>query len=85
MAHIHLENIHLHFKTRLHGQLALKDFLLRRITRKLINPLRQVRALDGINLRVKTGEQLGVIGSNGAGKSTLLRLLAGIYPPTHGK
>ncbi|MBN2369409.1 MAG: ABC transporter ATP-binding protein [Vicinamibacteria bacterium] len=41
-------------------------------------------ALNGVDLRVRRGEFVGVVGSNGSGKSTLLRLLAGIYPPTRG-
>lgn len=43
-----------------------------------------VRALDGIDLDLKEGDRVGLIGHNGAGKSTLLRLLAGIYSPTTG-
>src|SRR5262245_25910405 len=43
-----------------------------------------VRALDGIDLDLKDGDRLGLIGHNGAGKTTLLRLLAGIYEPTAG-
>ncbi|MDZ4727605.1 MAG: ABC transporter ATP-binding protein [Leptospira sp.] len=35
-------------------------------------------ALDNINLTVKSGESLGIIGKNGAGKSTLLKLIAGV-------
>ena len=41
-------------------------------------------ALDGINLEVKKGERLGIIGHNGAGKSTLLKLLARVTAPTTG-
>lgn len=44
-----------------------------------------VWALKDINLKVKQGEILGVIGRNGAGKSTLLKLLSGITSPTTGK
>ena len=40
----------------------------------------EVLALSGINLQVKKGDFITVIGSNGAGKSTLLNCLAGSHP-----
>jgi lipopolysaccharide transport system ATP-binding protein len=43
-----------------------------------------VRALSDINLRLDSGDRLGLVGSNGAGKTTLLRVLAGIYEPVLG-
>jgi lipopolysaccharide transport system ATP-binding protein len=44
-----------------------------------------VRALSDINLRLTSGERLGLVGANGAGKTTLLRVLGGIYEPVLGK
>ncbi len=41
-------------------------------------------ALDGVDLKVKKGEALGIIGCNGAGKSTLLKILSRITAPTEG-
>ncbi len=41
-------------------------------------------ALDGIDLKVRKGETLGIIGRNGAGKSTLLKILSRITAPTEG-
>ena len=41
-------------------------------------------ALQNINLRIKAGEKLAVVGLNGAGKTTLIKLLCGLYDPTEG-
>lgn len=42
-------------------------------------------ALDGIDLTIKKGERLGIIGHNGAGKSTLLKILSRVTAPTEGR
>jgi ABC-type polysaccharide/polyol phosphate transport system ATPase subunit len=55
-----------------------------RIATNAISGLTQVEALNGVNLQIRPGDKVGIIGRNGSGKSTLLRLLAGIYSPTRG-
>ena len=42
-------------------------------------------ALDGYNIRIHTGEMVGLIGPNGAGKTTVFNLLSGVLNPTRGR
>src|SRR3954468_9307623 len=44
-----------------------------------------VRALDGVDLDVRTGEVHCLLGQNGAGKSTLIKVLAGAHQPDDGR
>ena len=41
--------------------------------------------LNGVNLRIGTGERIAVVGENGQGKSTLVKLIPRLYEPTSGK
>jgi NitT/TauT family transport system ATP-binding protein len=45
----------------------------------------KIEALRDINLEVREGEFVAIIGRSGCGKSTLLRLVAGLLPPTGGR
>ena len=42
-------------------------------------------ALQGVNLVIPAGIQLGIVGTNGSGKTTLVKLLTGLYRPTTGR
>jgi ABC-type multidrug transport system ATPase subunit len=66
------------------GMIELVD-VVKRYAGPWFLPPRQVRALDGITLRIDAGEAVGVVGLNGAGKSTLVRLLLGYLRPTEGR
>ena len=48
-------------------------------------PEKAVRAVDQVNLQIRTGEVLGLVGESGCGKSTLGRLIAGLLSPTEGE
>lgn len=53
---------------------------------KTFNPgtINEKKALDGLDLHIKDGEFVTVIGGNGAGKSTLLNAVAGVWPVDSG-
>ncbi len=48
------------------------------------NHKRRLKALTDVNLEVRKGEFLGIVGRNGSGKSTLLKIIIGAIPPNKG-
>ncbi len=81
-AYIFIEGLEVEFP-RLSGlgMIVRKAFHLRHN----LQPQKKMVALKGVDLQLKRGERLGVVGHNGAGKSTLLKCISGIYPPTKGR
>jgi len=56
----------------------MSDYLLD--MRGIVKDFNGVKALDGIDLKVRAGEIVGLCGENGAGKSTLMKVLSAVYP-----
>jgi tungstate transport system ATP-binding protein len=52
--------------------------------RDLSYGVRDAKILRGVNLSVRAGERIALLGANGAGKTTLLRLINGLIAPTDG-
>ena len=54
-------------------------------TRSLTKRYGDLRAVDGVNLEVRTGDVYGFLGANGSGKTTTVRMLLGLVLPTTGE
>ncbi len=66
---------------------SIRNDLLRRVGGRIGTEDRDrvtVQALRDVNLRLESGDRVGLIGHNGAGKTTLLRVLSGAYEPSSG-
>jgi ATP-binding cassette subfamily B protein len=46
---------------------------------------KSTNALDEVNLVIRAGEKIALVGENGSGKTTLVKLLCRLYDPTHGE
>lgn len=88
------------FLENLFGFLTLNPQMITGQGRKLVHPIsqgiefrnvsfrypdREEWALHAINLTVRPGEKLALVGANGAGKTTLIKLLTRLYDPTEGQ
>lgn len=83
MSYIKLKDVNLYFKIK--RERRIKDLFVK--GSKKFNEFSldgKVHAIKNMNLEIKEGERVSIIGHNGAGKSTFLKMVSGIYPPTNG-
>lgn len=91
VASILLENVSVSFPVYNSSTRSLKNRLIQSATGGQIRAdgatqrISIVQALQNINLSLKSGDRIGLVGHNGAGKTTLLRVLGGIYEPNCGR
>ena len=83
---VEIQDLHMVFKTRFHHD-SMRDLFVSMLKDPLGNFLdseERLHILKGINLKVKKGDIIGVLGVNGSGKTTLCRVISGTYFPTQG-
>ena len=61
----------------------VKDITLNDISFRY--PYKEEDALEHINLKIKAGEQVALVGLNGSGKTTLVKIILGLFKPTNGQ
>src|SRR6185369_13249051 len=66
------------------ARLVAMMITLRGVTKTFENPAGSFAALRGIDLDIKDGEFVAVVGKSGSGKSTLLNMIAGLDRPSTG-
>ena len=64
---------------------SLKAKLLSAVVPRLRPSVEDFWALRDVDLQIRQGEAVGLVGRNGSGKSTLLKTLAGLHRPTSGR
>lgn len=80
---ISARNVSVEYRVSEHKITSIKEYVLHYLSRRVSH--RTIRALDNIDVEVRKGESVALIGHNGCGKSTLLKVLAGIIEPPGAK
>lgn len=79
---IEVKNVSVRFNLAKERTDTFKEYLVKLAKRQLM--FNEFYALKDVNLTVKRGESVALIGANGSGKSTLLKCIAGVLYPTTG-
>jgi len=77
---IKLDGVSVSFWQNNVGVYSIKDLIVKRKS-----PFKSKTILDDINVEIRKGQSMGIVGRNGSGKSTLLRTIAGVIKPSKGK
>lgn len=87
MSRVKVENLHLYFPLHNSSSRSLQLDIFQKLGGRIEKQERtaRVEALRGVSFELGEGDRLALVGHNGAGKTTLLKVLAGVYPPTHGR
>ena len=87
MAHISIENVNVTFPIYTSHTRSLKADVATRLGGRMAshNQSVMVHALMGLNVQIKDGDRVGLVGHNGAGKTTFLRVVSGVYVPETGR
>jgi ABC-type polysaccharide/polyol phosphate transport system ATPase subunit len=80
---IRLEGVSVRYAVPREVVASIKEYAIRRLAGRI--EANEFLALRGIDLEIRSGERVGVVGRNGAGKSTLLRLVARVRRPSSGR
>lgn len=80
---IKLKDVDLYYSSMSFKERSLKAAVLSCWKRRKTE-LQDIHALKHVNVEIKAGERVALLGRNGAGKSTFLKMLANLYPIQHG-
>jgi lipopolysaccharide transport system ATP-binding protein len=78
---IRLDGAGVRYRVVIDAGLSLKERVVRGRSRRVA----EHEALRGVDLEIRRGETIGIVGGNGAGKTTLLRLIARVLHPSSGR
>ncbi|HEY9906946.1 MAG TPA: ATP-binding cassette domain-containing protein, partial [Thermosynechococcaceae cyanobacterium] len=81
---IRIDNVSLWRRTQEEFSYDLKKTILSFLEGKYRQPAKKL-VLDQVDLVVRSGEKIGILGANGSGKSTLLKVICNILQPTQGR
>ena len=79
---IELKDVSMRFNMSKERVDSIKEYLIRLAKHQL--QFEEFYALKDINLTIKKGEVVGIVGLNGSGKSTMLKVISGILRPSTG-
>lgn len=71
------------YRLYLHAVLILSQFMI--VTENITKSYNELQVLKGINLEIKKGEVVSIVGASGAGKTTLLQIIGTLDRPNDGK